>query len=75
MSAFQQQAIRLATLVVRHRRIFGPLGFIATGLTGLVALPAAGDRAQQDRSWLAGDHHIHSHYSVGWNDSAQAARA
>ncbi len=28
--------------------------------------------AQQDtsaRRWLAGDHHIHSRYSVGWNDS------
>lgn len=25
--------------------------------------------APSSRSWLAGDHHIHSQYSVGWNDS------
>ena len=23
----------------------------------------------ENRSWLAGDHHIHSRFSVGWNDS------
>src|SRR5687767_12311507 len=33
--------------------------------------PAALNAANstQERSWLAGDHHIHSRYSVAWNDS------
>lgn len=34
---------------------------------------AAGARAARTeagaRTWLAGDHHVHSHYSVGWNDA------
>src|SRR5688572_24223187 len=31
--------------------------------------PAQQADTAQARRWLAGDHHIHSHYSVGWNDS------
>ena len=30
---------------------------------------ASNDAADQTRRWLAGDHHIHSRFSVGWNDS------
>lgn len=39
------------------------------------SLPAAAQPAESsasdtaDRSWLAGDHHIHSRFSVGWDDS------
>jgi hypothetical protein len=29
----------------------------------------AAQQAAQGRRWLAGDHHIHSRFSVGWNDS------
>ena len=29
--------------------------------------PVSADDADQGRRWLAGDHHIHSRYSVGWN--------
>ena len=28
-----------------------------------------------DKSWLAGDHHIHSHYSVGWNKKVSPPKA
>ena len=66
-----KEAIPLVIWVVRHRGVLGPLGCIVTGLIGLFALPADGDVAQQSRSWLAGDHHVHSHYSVGWNESAR----
>jgi hypothetical protein len=31
--------------------------------------PTASDPADDGRRWLAGDHHVHSRYSVGWNDS------
>jgi hypothetical protein len=24
-----------------------------------------------EEAWLAGDHHIHSRYSVGWDDSVE----
>ena len=38
-----------------------------TVLTG-AALPAAcQDSPQSQRSWIAGDHHIHSRFSVGWD--------
>lgn len=30
-------------------------------------LPASPEQAQEPPTWLAGDHHIHSQYSVGWN--------
>lgn len=33
------------------------------------SVPTAGRNADDGRRWLAGDHHIHSRYSVGWNDS------
>ncbi len=36
----------------------------------LNATPARAQQAEaQERSWLAGDHHIHSRFSVGWDDS------
>ena len=36
---------------------------------GIVLLTACSTQNNESRMWLAGDHHIHSHYSVGW-DSA-----
>ena len=41
---------------------------LATSLAAQ-APAARPDSAPQARRWLAGDHHIHSRYSVGWNDS------
>lgn len=38
-------------------------------LPAVAALACAAPAAAQARSWLAGDHHIHSQWSVGWNDS------
>jgi hypothetical protein len=48
-------------------------GTIAAGLilfAGCASRPPAPANAADDgRQWLAGDHHVHSRYSVGWNDS------
>ena len=33
---------------------------------GLVVLASAAGAADDGRRWLAGDHHVHSRYSVGW---------
>jgi len=49
-----------------------PLILMAAGIAGCVALRTAdpdGRSAESGRRWLAGDHHIHSRYSVGWSDS------
>lgn len=52
-----------------------PLAMILAGVGGLVALEKvspmsrAGFAAQRTQTWLAGDHHVHSEWSVGWNDS------
>lgn len=59
---------------------YGTMAFVAiAALLGACSLGSArpsgmgGDDAAAaeggTRSWLAGDHHIHSRYSVGWNDS------
>jgi hypothetical protein len=50
-----------------------PLLLLAAGIAGLIALaPGLSDArsaVQPGRaSWLAGDHHVHSEYSVGWNN-------
>lgn len=42
--------------------------------TGLLAcasgpIPVHAQQSPDGRAWLAGDHHIHSQYSVGWSDS------
>ena len=45
---------------------------IVVSAAACAAPPAAERQATpypESRSWLAGDHHIHSQYSVGWNDS------
>jgi hypothetical protein len=34
---------------------------------GCIACAQAGQQDPQARSWLAGDHHVHSRYSVGWD--------
>ena len=34
-------------------------------ISACAAPPAAAER--DDSQWLAGDHHIHSRYSVGWD--------
>lgn len=48
--------------------IFLKLVFAAAACAGAASplLAQQGDTASR-RSWLAGDHHIHSRYSVGWN--------
>jgi hypothetical protein len=39
-------------------------------LAGCTSIPGpSGEESRASRHWLAGDHHIHSRYSVGWNDS------
>ncbi|MCU0634726.1 MAG: hypothetical protein MUE41_07630 [Gemmatimonadaceae bacterium] len=39
---------------------------LLAGCASRTPAPAAVDDGRQ---WLAGDHHVHSRYSVGWNDS------
>src|SRR5262245_55110007 len=52
-----------------------PFAMIAAGAIGLAGLeiasptPQHGFAAQRTQSWLAGDHHVHSEWSVDWNDS------
>jgi hypothetical protein len=52
-----------------------PFVLIGTGIVGLLGLsalaPGAGSGVGQgtERRWLAGDHHVHSEFSVDWNDS------
>lgn len=40
-------------------------------ITGCQSSDLSAPESQDNRQWLAGDHHIHSHYSVGWNKSVQ----
>jgi hypothetical protein len=53
-----------------------PLPLIALQIVALGALAAAQNRPelppdpQAPRAWLPGDHHIHSRFSVGWDESA-----
>ena len=53
-------------------RVQGPVGLfplitltLATLLAGCAGNPESGE----ERRWLAGDHHIHSRYSVGWQET------
>ncbi|MBT8147863.1 MAG: hypothetical protein KJN90_13485 [Gammaproteobacteria bacterium] len=39
-------------------------------LPTLLLLAATCQAADEGRSWIAGDHHIHSRFSVGWNRDA-----
>ncbi len=41
----------------------------ATLLGACASVPPALTASAPARSWLAGDHHVHSRFSVGWNDS------
>lgn len=44
---------------------------VPLALAGLsCSRPSAGDPVASERQWLAGDHHIHSRFSVGWDRSA-----
>lgn len=36
---------------------------------------SAGPSPHSNKSWLAGDHHIHSHYSVGWDKRVSPPKA
>ena len=47
-----------------HRFVLLLLIVLVSGCAS--AGPAAQD-AEQGRSWIAGDHHVHSRWSVGWN--------
>src|SRR5687768_5032993 len=42
---------------------------LAVAACARAGAPAEQGDAAPARRWLAGDHHIHSQYSVGWNDS------
>lgn len=56
----------------RLSRLFWPLlPFLA--LTAPVTATAR--EGQEERSWLAGDHHVHSEYSVGWQTNADDPKA
>jgi hypothetical protein len=47
------------------------IGCVTSAILLVGALPALADAAEPAEdsgpSWLAGDHHIHSHFSVGWD--------
>ncbi len=60
----------------RHIRLSGVIAALCL-LTSLPsnAQPADSSRADDGRSWLAGDHHIHSRFSVGWDRSADPPAA
>ncbi|HEY9226670.1 MAG TPA: hypothetical protein VIP11_08495 [Gemmatimonadaceae bacterium] len=60
----------------RSWRLVGPAALVAAGVAGLVVLELVSPRnlrtgfaAQSTRTWLAGDHHVHSEFSVDYNDS------
>ena len=48
--------------------ILAPIAVACACLAAPLAAQQRPDTAPA-RRWLAGDHHIHSRYSVGWNDS------
>ena len=60
------------------RRLRGPVqaGLVAAALALLWVGGGAGGRAQPagGARWLAGDHHIHSEYSVGWDRTVDPPR-
>ena len=39
-------------------------------LSAVIVLAACVSQPHEQRQWLAGDHHIHSYYSVGWDQSS-----
>jgi hypothetical protein len=47
---------------------------LATGCASQLATDAPIEVPNSPRSWLAGDHHIHSQFSVGWDDSVSPPR-
>lgn len=57
-----------------RRRLLAVTGSLA-GIVTVGALPGAAQalggprRGHQRRDWLAGDHHVHSEFSVGWDNS------
>ena len=44
------------------------LRLLASVFSILILTFLSSAQAQSNRSWIAGDHHIHSRYSVGWNN-------
>ena len=53
-----------------HRPSARPFGcLVLVALSGCGGADAASSPALQDASWIAGDHHIHSRFSVGWDGS------
>lgn len=40
---------------------------LPVSLLALLFVATSGDAAEDDYGWIAGDHHIHSRFSVGWN--------
>lgn len=42
-------------------------GVLSLGFFLLATSPLFAQDSDSNRSWIAGDHHIHSRYSVGWN--------
>lgn len=61
---------RLESAEISRRRFLVVTGSLA-GLAA-VGLPLEADakaRGRRDRAWIAGDHHVHSEYSVGYDNS------
>ncbi|MFN4099455.1 MAG: hypothetical protein ACK4GT_06730 [Pararhodobacter sp.] len=48
------------------------LALLLMSCSGQQDTPATDDAAAME--WLAGDHHVHSHYSVGWRFKGEASR-
>ncbi|MET0290666.1 MAG: hypothetical protein ABW178_13635 [Pseudoxanthomonas sp.] len=42
--------------------------------TPLLLMPLLAHAAEEGRSWLAGDHHVHSEWSVNWDESVSPPR-
>lgn len=43
------------------------LAALSLSACGATAIPLTSQQTPSSRSWLAGDHHIHSRYSAGWD--------
>ncbi|WP_337879499.1 phosphoesterase [Rheinheimera sp.] len=57
----------MTTLVVNKKQI--GLAGIATLLMASCQQVQPVAKTEQGKSWLAGDHHVHTHYSVKWDNS------
>jgi len=73
MRAGRRRGVPLAAHLRRHLVTLLSIVATSTGCAGRTPpegenVPAP-DAAARSRRWLAGDHHIHSRFSVGWNDS------